>query len=65
MIRYRGYLSGKQRSTITPASGPSRSFVFDPNGSTTGDGLNTYAYDAKGRMVQATSAVGAVSSPEM
>ena len=36
-----------------------RSFIFDANGSTTADGLNTYAYDARGRMVQATSSIGA------
>ena len=38
-----------------------RSFTFDPNGSTTADGNNTYAYDVRGRMVQATSAIGATS----
>jgi YD repeat-containing protein len=38
-----------------------RSFAFDPNGSTTGDGNNTYAYDARGRMVQATSSLGTTS----
>ena len=35
-----------------------RSFTFDANGSTTDDALNTYAYDTRGRMVQATSTVG-------
>jgi YD repeat-containing protein len=45
-------------ASLTPASGPPRSFVFDPNGSTTNDGVNTYAYDVRGRMVQSTSAVG-------
>jgi len=35
-----------------------RSFVFDANGSTTADGNNTYAYDTRGRMVQATSSLG-------
>src|SRR6266850_4663380 len=35
-----------------------RSFVFGPNGSTTADGNNTYAYDTRGRMVQATSSLG-------
>jgi YD repeat-containing protein len=38
-----------------------RSFVFDANGSTTTDGLNTYAYDTRGRMVQATSVIGATT----
>jgi YD repeat-containing protein len=45
-------------ASITPASGPVKSFVFDPNGSTTSDGTNTYAYDTKGRMASATSALG-------
>ncbi len=48
-------------SSLTPASGPLRNFTFDPNGSTTNDGLNTYAYDTRGRMVQATSAIGATA----
>jgi YD repeat-containing protein len=46
---------------LTPESGPPRSFTFDPNGSTTNDGVNGYAYDTRGRMVQATSAVGTTS----
>jgi YD repeat-containing protein len=36
----------------------SRSFVLDANGSTTNDGINTYAYDVRGRMLQATSSIG-------
>jgi len=46
---------------ITPTSGPVRSFVFDANGSTTADGVNAYAYDTRGRMVQATGSIGATS----
>jgi YD repeat-containing protein len=45
-------------STLTPASGPARTFGFDPNGSTLNDGLNSYVYDARGRMKQATSVIG-------
>jgi YD repeat-containing protein len=45
-------------ASITPASAPPRSFIFDPNGSTTADGLNTYTYDVRGRMVQAVSTIG-------
>ena len=45
-------------SSITPSSGPVRNFVFDANGSSTNDGLNTYAYDVRGRMVSATSTAG-------
>jgi YD repeat-containing protein len=36
-----------------------RGFIFDANGSTTNDGNNTYAYDVRGRMMQATSVIGA------
>jgi YD repeat-containing protein len=46
-------------ASITPASGPVRNFSFDPNGSTTNDGLNTYVYDTKGRLSQATGSLGA------
>lgn len=38
-----------------------RNFVFDANGSTTNDWVNSYAYDVRGRMVQATSVVGTTS----
>jgi len=56
------YSSSSNRiASITPSSGPVRSFVFDANGSTTADGTNTYVYDPRGRMVQATSIVGATS----
>jgi YD repeat-containing protein len=48
-------------ASITPSSGPVKSFVFDANGSTTADGQSTYAYDVRGRMVQATSTIGATS----
>jgi len=53
--------SNNRVASITPASGPLRSFVFDANGSTTADGNNTYGYDTRGRMVQATSSLGATS----
>jgi YD repeat-containing protein len=45
-------------ASVTPASGPPRSFAFDAVGSTLADGANTYAYDARGRMVQAVSSLG-------
>ena len=44
--------------SITPASGPVRNFTLDANGSTTADGINTFAYDTRGRMVQAVSSIG-------
>ena len=55
------YSSSSNRiASIQTSSGP-RSFVFDANGSTTADGQNTYAYDPRGRMVQATSSLGATA----
>lgn len=50
--------SSNRLASIQTPSGP-RSFVLDANGSTTADGINTFAYDVRGRMVQATSALGA------
>jgi RHS repeat-associated protein len=38
-----------------------RNFVFDANGSTSNDGLNTYTYDARGRMMLAVSTAGTTS----
>jgi YD repeat-containing protein len=38
-----------------------RSFGYDANGSTTADGNNTYAYDARGRMWQSQGAGGTVT----
>jgi len=35
-----------------------RAFQFDANGSTVNDAVNGYAYDARGRLVQATSSAG-------
>ena len=35
--------------------------MLDPNGSTTSDGVNTYVYDTRGRMVHATSSIGATN----
>ena len=46
-------------SGITSGTGASRSFGFDATGSTVNDGVNQYAYDARGRMVQAVSTIGA------
>jgi YD repeat-containing protein len=45
-------------ASLTPATGPVRNFTLDSNGSTTNDGLNTYTFDTKGRMTQATSSAG-------
>jgi YD repeat-containing protein len=53
--------SSNRIATLTPAAGPTRSFMLDANGSTTDDGINTYAYDARGRMVQASTALGSAT----
>ncbi|MGH7732582.1 MAG: hypothetical protein ACREU5_08020 [Burkholderiales bacterium] len=53
--------TSNQIGSITPATGPARSFTFDANGSTTNDGVNQYAYDARGRLVQASTAQGTTS----
>jgi YD repeat-containing protein len=45
-------------ASITPTSGPVRSFTLDANGSTTADGLNSFTYDIRGRMVQSVSSFG-------
>jgi RHS repeat-associated protein len=44
--------------SVTPSSGPVRDFTFDANGSTVADSVNTYAYDARGRMVHSVSSLG-------
>jgi len=51
--------SSNRIASITASGGSVRNFVFDANGSTTGDGHNTYLHDTRGRMVQATSSIGA------
>ena len=48
-------------ATLTPASGPARSFAFDPNGSTTDDGEKQFAYDTRGRLVRTVTSQGAVT----
>jgi YD repeat-containing protein len=57
------YFYGSDSNRIGSIQTPSglRSFAFDPNGSTTADGNNTYVYDTRGRMVQATSSLGVTS----
>ncbi len=37
---------------------PPKSYAYDANGSVTGDGQNTFGYDARGRMTQAVTAAG-------
>jgi YD repeat-containing protein len=53
------YESASNRiASVTPASGPVKSFTFDAVGSTLADGANTYTYDTRGRMAQAVSSLG-------
>ncbi len=52
--------AGNRLSAITGTSG-TRTYVHDPNGSITADGANSLAYDARGRLVSATSAAGTTS----
>ena len=56
--RYTYSPTSNRIATVAPASGPARTFVFDANGSTIEDGVNRYAYDARGRMARATSGAG-------
>jgi YD repeat-containing protein len=52
--------------TVSPTSNrlsgintvPPKSYAHDANGSVTGDGQNTFGYDARGRMTQAVTAAG-------
>lgn len=48
-------------ASITPGAGPVRNYTHDSVGSVTADGANTYAYDSRGRLVQAVSVIGATS----
>jgi YD repeat-containing protein len=48
-------------ASITPGAGPLRNYVHDATGSVTADGVNTYAYDARGRLIQTVSVIGPTS----
>lgn len=48
-------------ASITSAAGAPRSYLHDANGAVTNDGVNQYAYDARGRMLQATSVAGTMA----
>jgi len=47
--------------SITAQAGAARSFSSDANGSTIRDGLNSYTYDARGRLVTSSGMLGAMS----
>jgi YD repeat-containing protein len=55
---YSYYATSNRIDTLTPSSGPARTFAPGLNGSTLGDGVNTYTYDSRGRMATATSVAG-------
>ena len=54
------YGYGTTTNRLAAITGPgARTFTHDPVGSVTADGVNSYSYDARGRMERATSAAGA------
>jgi YD repeat-containing protein len=59
--RYAYNATNNRVASITAQAGAVRNFSFDPNGSTTNDAINQYAYDTRGRMVQSTGALGATA----
>ena len=46
--------------SLKPATGPLRTFVYDDNGSTKDDAVKQFTYDARGRLIQTNSSLGAV-----
>lgn len=55
----RNYTTSPTSNRLTAIdSGPPKSYTFDANGSITGDGQNTFGYDARGRMTSAVTAAG-------
>ena len=53
-------ISGSSNQLIGINSAPPRSYAFDPNGSITGDGTNTFGYDTRGRLVRAQTLSGTI-----
>ena len=53
--------SSSNRVTQTAGPGGNKSFGFDATGNTTSAGSLTFAYDARGRMISATTALGPVT----
>jgi RHS repeat-associated protein len=49
------------RLAVISGSSGNRTYVHDANGSITGDGVNTFGYDARGRLVSSVSAAGTTS----
>lgn len=57
----RTYSIDPASNRLTHLTNPSQSLTHDPVGSVTADGTAQYAYDARGRLVQALTAAGTVS----
>jgi YD repeat-containing protein len=51
--------TSNQLTQIT--GGANRTYVHDANGSITADSVNSFAYDTRGRLTQAVSAIGPTS----
>lgn len=55
------YSYGTTSNRLTQVAGSqTNAIVMDANGSTTGNGINQFSYDARGRMVSANTAIGVV-----
>lgn len=53
-----GYPTTSNRLAGTTGPNPAKSYSYDANGSPTTDGVNQYAYDTRGRLVQAVTSTG-------
>jgi len=54
----RTYTTESTSNRLAALSNPAQSLSYDTNGSQTGDGSNTYAYDVRGRLSSAVTAAG-------
>lgn len=62
LVSVRRLKNDPARNRLSQITGASpRSFTYDSAGNTLGDGANTFAYDSRGRLVQAVSSVGTTS----
>ena len=56
-----GYAPGSNRLTGIQTGANQQSLTHDANGATTGDATRQYAYDNRGRLIQATTAQGVIN----
>ena len=54
----RAYTTDPASNRLQGLTNPTRSYGYDANGSLTSDGTNSFNYDARGRLAQATTAAG-------